>query len=86
MKFLPRGRHRLSRHYLWIENTKFNFSLQNSQAVAYETSSLADLLPVLHYVPRLKVDVSKPNAVHQADLLFLHYDKLPPAAKLSYPC
>ena len=33
---------------------------RNSQAVAYQTSSLEDLLPAPHYVSRPKVDVSKP--------------------------
>ena len=33
-------------------------------------------LPGPHYIPRPKFDVSTPNAVHQADLLFLPHDKL----------
>ena len=33
-------------------------------------------LPGLRYIPRPKFDVSRPNAVHQADLLFLPHDKL----------
>ena len=33
-------------------------------------------LPGPHYIPRPKFDVSLPNAVHQADLLFLPHDKL----------
>ncbi|KAL9983856.1 hypothetical protein ACROYT_G006097 [Oculina patagonica] len=33
-------------------------------------------LPAPRYVPRPKFDVSSPNAVHQADLLFLPHDKL----------
>ena len=59
---------------------------RNSQAVAYQRSSLEDLLPAPHYVSRLKVDVSKSNAVHQADLLFLPYEKLPRNAKFTYSC
>ena len=34
-------------------------------------------LPAPRYIPRPKFDVSLPNAVHQADLLFLPDDKLP---------
>ena len=34
-------------------------------------------LPGPRYIPRPKFDVSLPNAVHQADLLFLPHDKLP---------
>ena len=34
-------------------------------------------LPAPRYVPRPKFDVATPNSVHQADLLFLPYDKLP---------
>ena len=34
-------------------------------------------LPAPRYIPRPKFDVSLPNAVHQADLLFLPHDKLP---------
>ena len=33
-------------------------------------------LPAPRYVPRPKFDVATPNSVHQADLLFLPYDKL----------
>ena len=33
-------------------------------------------LPGRRYIPRPKFDVSLPNAVHQADLLFLPHDKL----------
>ena len=33
-------------------------------------------LPAPRYVPRPKFDVSTPNSVHQADLLFLPHDKL----------
>ena len=33
-------------------------------------------LPAPRYIPRPKFDVSLPNAVHQADLLFLPHDKL----------
>ena len=39
-------------------------------------------LPGLHYIPRPKFDVSTPNAVHQADLLFLPHDKLPRGKKV----
>ena len=38
-------------------------------------------LPAPHYNPRPKFDVSLPNAVHQADLLFLPHDKLPHGKK-----
>ena len=34
------------------------------------------------YIPRPKFDVSLPNAVHQADLLFLPHDKLPRGKKI----
>jgi len=34
-------------------------------------------LPAPRYVPRPKFDVSSPNAVYQADLLFLPHDKPP---------
>ncbi|KAL9961998.1 hypothetical protein ACROYT_G031049 [Oculina patagonica] len=37
------------------------------------------------YVPRPKFDVSSPNAVHQADLLFLPHDRLPRGRKV-YKC
>ena len=33
--------------------------------------------PAPQHIPRLKFYMSTPNAVHQADLLFLPYDKLP---------
>ena len=39
-------------------------------------------LPGPHYIPRPKFDVSLPNAVHQADLLFLPHDKLPRGKKV----
>ena len=39
-------------------------------------------LPGPHYIPRPKFDVSTPNAVHQADLLFLPHDKLPRGKKV----
>ena len=38
-------------------------------------------LPAPRYVPRPKFDVATPNSVHQADLLFLHHDKLPRGRK-----
>ena len=34
-------------------------------------------LPAPKYIPRPKFNVSIPNEVHQADLLFLPHDKLP---------
>ena len=34
-------------------------------------------LPAPRHIPRPKFDVSTPNSVHQADLLFLPHDKLP---------
>ena len=39
-------------------------------------------LPPPRYIPRPKFDVSRPNAVHQADLLFLPHDKLPRGKKV----
>ena len=39
-------------------------------------------LPPPRYMPRPKFDVSLPNAVHQADLLFLPRDKLPHGRKV----
>ena len=39
-------------------------------------------LPGPHYIPRPKFDVTLPNAVHQADLLFLPHDKLPRGKKV----
>jgi len=39
-------------------------------------------LPKPRYVPQPKFDVSLPNAVHQADLLFLPHDKLPRGRKV----
>ena len=39
-------------------------------------------LPAPRYVPRPKFDVSTPNSVHQADLLFLPHDKLPCGRKI----
>ena len=39
-------------------------------------------LPAPRYIPRPKFDVSTPNAVYQADLLFLPYDKLPRGRKI----
>ena len=39
-------------------------------------------LPAPRYVPRPKFDVTSPNSVHQADLLFLPHDKLPRGRKV----
>ena len=39
-------------------------------------------LPAPRYIPRPKFEVSLPNAVHQADLLFLPHDKLPHGRKV----
>ena len=39
-------------------------------------------LPAPRYPPRPKFDVSAPNLVHQADLLFLPHDKLPRGRKI----
>ena len=39
-------------------------------------------LPASRHIPRPKFDVSSPNAVHQADLLFLPHDKLPRGRKV----
>jgi len=39
-------------------------------------------LPAPRYIPRPKLDVSAPNVVHQADLLFLSHDKLPRGRKI----
>ena len=40
-------------------------------------------LPAPRHIPRPRFDVSTPNKVHQADLLFLPHDKLLVAAKFS---
>jgi len=39
-------------------------------------------LPAPIHIPRPKFDVSVPNKVHQADLLFLPHDKLPRGRKV----
>ena len=39
-------------------------------------------LPGPRYIPRPKFDVSSPNTVHQADLLFLPHDKFPRGKKI----
>ena len=39
-------------------------------------------LPAPRHVPRPKFDVATPNSVHQADLLFLPYDKLSRGRKI----
>ena len=39
-------------------------------------------LPAPRYIPRPKFDVPLPNAVHQANLLFLPHDKLPHGRKV----
>ena len=39
-------------------------------------------LPAPKRIPRPKFDVATPNAVHQADLLFLPHDKLPRGRKV----
>ena len=39
-------------------------------------------LPAPRYITRPKFDVSVPNSVHQADLLFLPHDKLPRGRKI----
>ena len=39
-------------------------------------------LPAPRHIPRPKFDVATPNSVHQADLLFLPYDKLPRGKKI----
>jgi len=39
-------------------------------------------LPGPRHIPRLKFDVTTPNSVHQADLLFLPRDKLPRGRKI----
>ena len=39
-------------------------------------------LPVPKKIPRPKFDVTSPNSVHQADLLFLPLDKLPRGRKV----
>ena len=39
-------------------------------------------LPAPRHIPRPKFDVFSPNAVHQADLLFLPHDKLPHGKKV----
>ena len=43
-------------------------------------------LPAPRRIPRPKFDVPNPNAVHQADLLFLPHNKLPRGRKVfKYP-
>ena len=42
-----------------------------------ETSNLADLSACSNKYSKTNIDVELPNAVHQADLLFLPHDKLP---------
>ena len=39
-------------------------------------------LPGPKYIPRPKFDVTSPNSMHQADLLFLPHDKLPHGKKI----
>ena len=39
-------------------------------------------LPVPKNIPRPKFDVTSPNSVHQADLLFLPHDRLPRGRKV----
>ena len=39
-------------------------------------------LPTPRHIPRPRFDVSTPNKVHQADLLFLPHDKLPRGRKV----
>ena len=39
-------------------------------------------LPAPRHIPRPKFDVTMPNSVHQADLLFLPHDKLPRGRKV----
>lgn len=39
-------------------------------------------LPAPRYIPRPKLDVTAPNAVHEADLLFLPHDKFPCGRKV----
>ena len=39
-------------------------------------------LPAPRHIPRPKFDVTTPNSVHQADLLFLPHDKLPRGRKV----
>ena len=39
-------------------------------------------LPAPRHIPRPRFDVSTPNKVHQADLLFLPHDKLPRGRKV----
>ena len=51
--------------------------------MACQTSPVANIPPrAPRYIPRPKFDVSLPNAVHQADLLFLPHDKLPHRRKV----
>ena len=61
-------------------------SWRKGQAVAYQKSSWANLLLAQHYAHRPKVDIPKPNAVHQASLPFLQQDMLPSATKVTNSC
>ena len=47
-----------------------------------KTSIWQIYLPAPRRIPRPKFDVATPNAVHQADLLFLPHDKLPRGRKV----
>ena len=49
--------------------------------MAQEASHLADLSPCPSHVPQPNFDVSGPNKVHQADLLFLPHDRFPQGRK-----
>ena len=49
----------------------------------YKKANWQIYLPAPRYVPRPKFDVTTPNSVHQADLLFLSHDK-PPRGRRIY--
>ena len=54
----------------------------NAKQWLYKQAIWQIYLPAPRYVPRPKFDVATPNSVHQADLLFLPYDKPPRSRKV----
>ena len=54
----------------------------SEDALADEASHLADFLAAPKHIPGPTSDVESPNAVHQADLLFLPHDRLPKGKKV----
>ena len=50
--------------------------------MADKASHLADFFAAQKHIPGPTSDVESPNAVHQADLLFLPHDRLPKGKKV----